>query len=66
MIVWLNTAAWLYMRLIKGLSGTVAAWWALRGLGIISFAFLGVNMFLTGLHIYGTLSAGTGRSRALT
>lgn len=55
LIVWLNYAAWLHMRLMKGLRGQVAAWWALLGLLITSFAFLGVNMFLTGLHSYGTL-----------
>lgn len=55
LIVWLNYAAWLHMRLMKGLRGQVAAWWALLGLLITSFAFLGVNMFLSGLHSYGTL-----------
>ena len=48
-------AAWLHMRLVKGLRGTVAAWWALGGLAVTTFAFLGVNMFLSGLHSYGTL-----------
>lgn len=55
LIVWLNYAAWLHMRLMKGLRGTVAAWWALVGLAITTFAFIGVNMFLSGLHSYGTL-----------
>jgi len=55
LIVWLNYAAWLHMRLIKGLRGAVSAWWALVGLVVTSFAFLGVNMFLTGLHSYGEL-----------
>ncbi len=55
LIVWLNYASWLHMRLMKGLRGTVAAWWALAGLGVTTFAFLGVNMFLSGLHSYGTL-----------
>jgi len=55
LIVWLNYAAWLHMRLIKGLRGTMAAYWALMGLLITGFAFLGVNMFLSGLHSYGTL-----------
>ncbi|MBT9457809.1 MAG: c-type cytochrome biogenesis protein CcsB [Burkholderiaceae bacterium] len=55
LIVWLNYAAWLHMRLIKGLRGVVAAWWALVGLVVTTFAFLGVNMFLSGLHSYGTL-----------
>jgi cytochrome c-type biogenesis protein CcsB len=55
LIVWLNYAAWLHMRLMKGLRGQVAAWWALTGLLVTTFAFLGVNMFLSGLHSYGTL-----------
>ena len=55
LIVWLNYAAWLHMRLMKGLRGNVAAWWALGGLVVTTFAFLGVNMFLSGLHSYGTL-----------
>ena len=55
LIVWLNYAAWLHMRLMKGLRGTVAAWWALVGLAVTTFAFIGVNMFLSGLHSYGTL-----------
>ena len=55
LIVWLNYAAWLHMRLIKGLRGPVLAWWAIIGLFVTMFAFLGVNMFLSGLHSYGTL-----------
>ncbi len=55
LIVWLNYAAWLHMRLMKGLRGSLSAWWALAGLAVTSFAFLGVNMFLSGLHSYGTL-----------
>jgi cytochrome c-type biogenesis protein CcsB len=55
LIVWLNYAAWLHMRLMKGLRGQVAAWWSVVGLLITTFAFLGVNMFLSGLHSYGEL-----------
>jgi cytochrome c-type biogenesis protein CcsB len=55
LIVWLNYAAWLHMRLMKGLRGAMSAWWALVGLAVTSFAFLGVNMFLSGLHSYGEL-----------
>lgn len=55
LIVWLNYAAWLHMRLIKGLRGSFAAYWALVGLLVTGFAFLGVNMFLSGLHSYGEL-----------
>jgi len=55
LIVWLNYAAWLHLRLVKGMRGALLAWWALIGLLVTSFAFLGVNMFLSGLHSYGTL-----------
>ena len=55
LIVWLNYAAWLHMRLMKGLRGAFSAWWALTGLVVTTFAFLGVNMFLSGLHSYGEL-----------
>lgn len=55
LIVWLNYAGWLHMRLMNGLRGQIAAWWALVGLLVTTFAFLGVNMFLSGLHSYGAL-----------
>jgi len=55
LIVWLNYAAWLHLRMVKGLRGRLLAWWALIGLLVTTFAFLGVNMFLSGLHSYGTL-----------
>ena len=55
LIVWLNYAAWLHLRMVKGLRGPVLAWWALIGLVVTTFAFLGVNMFLSGLHSYGEL-----------
>ena len=55
LIVWLNYAAWLHMRLIRGVRGQFAAYWALVGLLVTGFAFLGVNMFLSGLHSYGQL-----------
>ena len=55
LIVWLNYAAWLHMRLTKGWNGVPMAWWSIIGLFVTLFAFLGVNMFLSGLHSYGTL-----------
>lgn len=55
LIVWLNYAAWLHLRMVKGLRGPLLAWWSLIGLLVTTFAFLGVNMFLSGLHSYGTL-----------
>ena len=55
LIVWLNYAAWLHVRLVKGWRGAVLSWWAIIGLLVTTFAFIGVNMFLTGLHSYGGL-----------
>ncbi|WP_373976671.1 c-type cytochrome biogenesis protein CcsB [Chitinibacter sp. SCUT-21] len=55
LIVWLNYAAWLHIRLVKGWRGEVLAWWSVIGLFITTFAFIGVNMFLSGLHSYGGL-----------
>lgn len=55
LIVWLNYAAWLHLRLIKGLRGNILAWWSIAGLIITTFCFLGVNLFLSGLHSYGEL-----------
>lgn len=55
LIVWLNYAAWLHLRLTKGWRGRPLAWWSVIGLFITLFAFLGVNMFLSGLHSYGAL-----------
>jgi len=55
LIVWLNYAAWLHMRFTKGWRGAPMAWWAVIGLFVTTFAFLGVNMFLAGLHSYGEL-----------
>jgi len=54
LIVWLNYAAWLHFRMARG-SGGVMLWWSILGLGITAFAFLGVNLFLSGLHSYGEL-----------
>lgn len=55
LIVWLNYAAWLHMRMSKGWRGNIMAWWSVIGLFVTLFAFLGVNMFLSGLHSYGEL-----------
>ncbi len=54
-IVWLNYAIWLHLRLVAGWRGKILAWWSIAGFFITAFAFVGVNMFLTGLHSYGGL-----------
>lgn len=55
LIVWVNYAIWLHMRLTRNLRGDMLAWWAVVGLFVTTFAFVGVNMFLSGLHSYGGL-----------
>jgi len=55
LVAWLNYAAWLHLRLIKGHRGPLLAWRALVGLLVTLFAFLGVNIYLSGLHSYGAL-----------
>jgi ABC-type transport system involved in cytochrome c biogenesis permease subunit len=39
----------------EGLAGAGCGLVGLMGLLVTTFAFLGVNMFLSGLHSYGTL-----------
>jgi len=55
LIIWLNYAAWLHMRLLAGVRGVPTAWWSVIGLFITTFGFLGVNVFLSGLHVYGEI-----------
>ena len=55
LIVWLNYAAWLHTRISRNWHGSAMAAWAIAGLFVTLFAFLGVNMFLSGLHSYGEL-----------
>ena len=55
LIVWLNYAAWLHLRISRNWHGPPMAAWAIIGLFVTLFAFLGVNMFLSGLHSYGEL-----------
>ncbi|MCP1673450.1 cytochrome c-type biogenesis protein CcsB [Natronocella acetinitrilica] len=55
LILWLNYAAWLHLRFTKGWRGVPMAIWAIIGLLVTTFTFLGVNIFLSGLHSYGEL-----------
>ena len=55
LIVWLVYATYFHLRYVKGWEGTRMAWWAILGFGVTLFCFLGVNLFLSGLHSYGQL-----------
>ncbi|APG25338.1 MAG: c-type cytochrome biogenesis protein CcsB [Syntrophotalea acetylenica] len=54
LIVWLVYAAFLHARLTRGWSGRATAWLAVGGFAATLFCYLGVNLFLPGLHSYGS------------
>ena len=56
LIVWLVYGAYLHARVSHGWHGKALAWWAVAGFLVTLFCFLGVNMYLSGLHSYGRLS----------
>jgi cytochrome c-type biogenesis protein CcsB len=54
LIVWLIYAAYLHARLARGWQGRRAAWLSIIGFAATLFCYLGVNLFLSGLHSYAT------------
>jgi len=56
LIVWLVYGAYLHVRISHGWHGRTLAWWTVIGFLVTVFCFLGVNMYLAGLHSYGRLS----------
>ncbi len=56
LIVWLFYGAYLHVRISHGWSGKTLAWWAVAGFLVTLFCFVGVNMYLSGLHSYGRLA----------
>ena len=54
LIVWLIYAAYLHARITRGWRGTRAAWLSIFGFAATLFCYLGVNLFLSGLHSYAT------------
>jgi cytochrome c-type biogenesis protein CcsB len=53
LIVWFVYAAFLHARITKGWVGRRAAWISIIGFAATIFCYLGVNLFLSGLHSYG-------------
>jgi len=53
LIVWFVYAAFLHARITKGWVGKRAAWISIIGFAATIFCYLGVNLFLSGLHSYG-------------
>lgn len=53
LIVWFVYAAFLHARITKGWVGKRAAWLSIIGFASTIFCYLGVNLFLSGLHSYG-------------
>jgi len=56
LIVWLFYGAYLHVRISHGWSGKTLAVWAVVGFLVTLFCFVGVNMYLSGLHSYGRLA----------
>ncbi|MDX8397480.1 MAG: c-type cytochrome biogenesis protein CcsB [Mariprofundaceae bacterium] len=56
LIVWLVYGAYLHVRISHGWHGRTLAWWTVVSFLVTVFCFLGVNMYLAGLHSYGRLS----------
>ncbi|HMN03210.1 MULTISPECIES: c-type cytochrome biogenesis protein CcsB [Geobacter] len=52
LITWFVYAALLHGRLTTGWRGKKAAWLAIIGFFVLLFTFLGVNLFMSGLHSY--------------
>jgi len=55
LIVLLTYGAYLHVRASHGWKGRPLAWWAVSGFLVTVFCFVGVNMYLSGLHSYGRL-----------
>jgi cytochrome c-type biogenesis protein CcsB len=53
LIVWFVYAAFLHARITRGWVGKRAAWLSVIGFAATIFCYLGVNLFLSGLHSYG-------------
>lgn len=53
LIVWFVYAAFLHARFTRGWIGKRAAWLSIIGFAATIFCYLGVNLFLSGLHSYG-------------
>lgn len=52
LITWVVYAGYLHARVTAGWKGRAAAWLALVGFGCFLFNFVGVNLFVPGLHSY--------------
>lgn len=53
LIVWFIYAAFLHARITRGWVGRRAAWLSIIGFAATMFCYLGVNLYLSGLHSYG-------------
>lgn len=53
LIVWFVYAAFLHARITRGWVGRRAAWLSIIGFAATMFCYLGVNLYLSGLHSYG-------------
>ncbi len=52
LITWIIYAVYLHARFTRGWSGKTTAWFAIIGFICVLFTYIGVNMWLPGLHSY--------------
>lgn len=52
LVTWLVYAIYLHARFTRGWGGRKAAWFAVFGFACVLFTYIGVNVFLPGLHSY--------------
>lgn len=52
LITWFIYAAYLHIRIMRGIKGRTAAWLAILGFLAVIFTYLGVSYLLSGLHSY--------------
>ncbi|WP_428985703.1 c-type cytochrome biogenesis protein CcsB [Sinomonas terricola] len=57
-VIWVVYAAYLHARATRGWTGSRAAWLSIVGYVCVIFNFTIVNIYFTGLHSYGGVSAG--------
>ena len=54
LITWLIYAVFLHCRFMRGWRGRLAAWISIIGFASVLFTYMGVNLWMSGLHSYGS------------
>ena len=52
LVTWLIFAVYIHARGLRGLRGSRSAWIVVAGFAAVLFTYLGVNLWISGLHSY--------------